>query len=112
MPTPNKGESRNDFASRCISVVMKQEKRFPNTPEGRKKAAGRCYGIYDNWKKKPSSSEDNLSDRELLEEFSLEWELLREDGETESDTSKLKELGKKGVRKDATAGTRLREAED
>lgn len=31
---------------------MIKEGKHPNTSEGRKAAAGECYGVYDNWKKK------------------------------------------------------------
>jgi hypothetical protein len=54
--------------SRCISVLIGEEKRFPNTPEGRKKAAGRCGGIYDG---KHSSSEI-VEDREVLDKIKKE----------------------------------------
>lgn len=69
MPTPKAGESRDDFASRCISAKIKEGKH-PNTPEGRKKAAGECYGIYDGWKKKKRS----LTLREISSIVSGAWE--------------------------------------
>jgi hypothetical protein len=51
MPKPRKGENRQDFANRCIPYLIREGKH-PNTKKGRKQAAGECYGIYDNWKKK------------------------------------------------------------
>lgn len=47
MPTPNKGEKREDFVGRCISVLRHEGDKRDN-----RIVAGKCYGIYDNWKKK------------------------------------------------------------
>jgi len=47
MPTPNKGETEQHFVSRCISYLFHRE-GFKD----KKKAAGRCYGIYRSWKRK------------------------------------------------------------
>lgn len=41
MPTPRKGESKNDFMSRCIKEVKKEGK-------SQDAAVGKCQGIWDN----------------------------------------------------------------
>jgi len=48
---PNSDESRNEYTSFCIKWMI-DNKEYPNTEEGRKQAAGHCYSIYDEWKKK------------------------------------------------------------
>ena len=45
MPKPSKGESKKDYVSRCIPIVIGEGK-----PP--KEAAGKCYGMYDYYKKK------------------------------------------------------------
>ena len=62
MPTPKSGESKSEWMPRCISYKI-HEGKHPNTPEGRKAAAGECSGIYDSWKEKNMS---NKSERVLL----------------------------------------------
>ena len=47
IPKPRSGESEQDFVNRCIPYLI-DEGKHPNTPEGRKRAAGECYGIYRN----------------------------------------------------------------
>lgn len=84
MPTPAKGESRQKFVSRCIPIVKKENSDLTN-----EQAAGRCYGIYDNWKKKADSE---VADHQRLQDFMDAWEELAKDGTTESDNIKLKEL--------------------
>jgi len=47
MPTPKKGESRNDFVSRCIRQLRREGKHE------QKAIVGKCEGIFDyNIKKK------------------------------------------------------------
>ena len=50
MPEPKTGEKRQDFANRCIPYIINEFKAKGEkiTPE---QASGRCFGIYDNWKK-------------------------------------------------------------
>lgn len=45
MPKPKKGEKKQDYVSRCIPEVIGEGK-----PP--KEAAGKCYGMYDFYKKK------------------------------------------------------------
>ena len=52
-------ESEESFVNRCIPFLIREGKH-PNTSEGRKAAAGECYGIYRN------KSED---ENELIEIF-------------------------------------------
>ncbi|MFA5377534.1 MAG: hypothetical protein WC455_17415 [Dehalococcoidia bacterium] len=47
MPTPNKNESRQDFVSRCVSVLKHEDPERPTN-----ECLGQCYGMYDSWKKK------------------------------------------------------------
>jgi hypothetical protein len=44
MPTPRKGEPRDEFMDRCIPFVIKREGKTV------KQAAGMCGGIYDHQK--------------------------------------------------------------
>jgi len=44
MPTPKKGESRNDFMSRCIPQVMNEGKR-------QNQAIAICNSIWENRRK-------------------------------------------------------------
>lgn len=46
MPTPREGESRQDFVSRCIPIVLKEDDGLTQ-----EQAAGKCYGIYDSHNK-------------------------------------------------------------
>lgn len=46
MPDPTPGEGRDEFASRCIPIVLKEE-----PTKTQRQAAGKCYGIYDNAQK-------------------------------------------------------------
>ncbi len=85
MPTPRKGESKQAFTSRCISVVKKEDPSISN-----EHAAGKCHGIYDSWKNKADSS---VPDRQRIADFMDDWDCLKNDGVTESDNQKLKELG-------------------
>lgn len=41
MPTPNKGESRNDFVARCVPIVMGEG-------ADQEAAVGKCEGIYSS----------------------------------------------------------------
>jgi hypothetical protein len=45
MPTVKKGEKKKNYISRCIPIVMGEGK-----PQ--KEAIGKCYGLYDYFKKK------------------------------------------------------------
>ncbi len=51
MPTPSKGESREDFVGRCIPILKK---------EGRdqKQSVAICYSMYDQHKKKAKAAEE------------------------------------------------------
>jgi hypothetical protein len=44
-PVPTDGENIEKFVKRCIPYLI-HEGKHPNTPKGRKAAAGECYGIY------------------------------------------------------------------
>jgi hypothetical protein len=51
MPTPREGESKKKFVSRCIAYL------FDNEGEtDRAHAAAKCYGMYDQWRKKHGGS--------------------------------------------------------
>ena len=79
MPKPKPNESQADFVSRCIPYLIREGKH-PNTPDGRKAAAGECYGIYRNKSKDDvnESIEDLKSEikdnREELEYLKQEME--------------------------------------
>ena len=47
MPKPKKGESKKKYVARCIPEVIGEGK-----PP--KEAAGKCYGMYDFYKRKNS----------------------------------------------------------
>ena len=51
MPEPREGESQQEFISRCIRVV-KQE----NPEKTTEQAAGQCYGMWEQSKKRRSNS--------------------------------------------------------
>lgn len=72
MPTPGKDEKQSAFVSRCIGHLIGKENKFPNTKEGRKKAAGRCHGIWRQHKggKKPEESATEYKEAEASEEDS------------------------------------------
>lgn len=44
---PEKGESKKHWISKCIAIVMNEDKG--KTPS---QAAGQCYGMYSEYKKK------------------------------------------------------------
>ena len=48
---PNQGEERNEYASFCIEYMINHDE-YPNTKKGRSQAAGQCYSLYDEWRKK------------------------------------------------------------
>lgn len=83
MPTPRKGQTRQEFMNMCIPVVMKEDGHKDS-----KKAAGKCGGIYDNWKKKHGNSGYILDHEELkrIIEESLQDEYIS------SDVERLREL--------------------
>jgi len=41
MPTPEKGESRSDYVSRCVQTLKHED---PNRPL--KECLGQCYGMW------------------------------------------------------------------
>lgn len=91
MPAPpRKGETQKKFLGRCIPTYIR-EGRSPD------QAKGICYSMWrkKHGGKKPSDSEESINDTELLKGFSLEWESLRDDGETKSDQDKMRELERK-----------------
>jgi len=47
MPTPRKGESRDDYLKRCIPIVLNE-----GEVKSVEHAAGKCGGMYDHWKEK------------------------------------------------------------
>lgn len=51
MPTPRKNETRSDFVSRCIPIVLED-----GTAEDNKQAAAVCYSIYKQAKDKKMSN--------------------------------------------------------
>ena len=55
MPKPRKREKKSKYISRCISDV-----RAEGTPQ--KAAVGKCYGMYDYYKKKESNNIMNFED--------------------------------------------------
>ena len=52
MPTPRKGESKADYVSRCIPVVMSE-----GTAKNASQAAAICHSMYDDWKKKQKGND-------------------------------------------------------
>lgn len=48
MPRPQKGEAKGHYISRCIRYVTHKEGK----PQ--KEAVGKCYGMYEQYKKKGS----------------------------------------------------------
>jgi len=52
MPDPKAGESRDEYAARCIPEVLKEDANMSS-----RQAAGKCYGMYDHWKEKQSTPE-------------------------------------------------------
>jgi len=57
MPDPRPGEGRDEFASRCIPIVM-NEAKANKEPMSTRQAAGRCYGIWDNAHKEYSGDNE------------------------------------------------------
>ena len=53
MPTPNAGESKEHFMSRCVSVVVHEE-GDRNIPH----AVAKCYGIYRQWQKEKGETDE------------------------------------------------------
>lgn len=54
MPKPKKGESKKKYVARCIPEVIGEGK-----PP--KEAAGKCYGMYDFYKRKKKKGKKNES---------------------------------------------------
>lgn len=50
MPTPRKGESQNDFVSRCVSYVVRES----NGKVTGDHAVAKCYGIWRQHRKEGS----------------------------------------------------------
>ena len=81
LPTPKQGESRQSFVNRCIPYLI-HEGKHPNTDDGRKAAAGECYGIYDNRKKSHAFIQVHFTDinedeyKELKDNDKFLWDLL------------------------------------
>ena len=48
MPTPNKGEKRSDYISRCVQELKREDSKRPM-----KECLGQCYGMWDQAKKTP-----------------------------------------------------------
>jgi len=46
MPTPDKGESEDDYVNRCIPIVLGE-----GTAKDGKQAAAICHSMYDNHRK-------------------------------------------------------------
>jgi len=63
MPKPSKGESKKDYVSRCIPMVIGEGK-----PP--KEAAGKCYGMYDFYKKKSKKKKNKKNESLTLPKFS------------------------------------------
>ena len=68
LPTPNTGESENDFIQRCISFVI-NEGTVPNTKEGRAQATAMCYSQWRNRGKKQRTKNGKI---QFLNSLSLE----------------------------------------
>jgi hypothetical protein len=51
MPTPNAGESKSDYISRCIPYVIKEEGASQD------QAVGKCYGLWKYFQKKKNITE-------------------------------------------------------
>ena len=47
MPRPKKGESKREFMSRAIPIILKEDPR-----KTRSQAAGKAAGMYDSYKAK------------------------------------------------------------
>lgn len=74
MPQVRSGESEADFVKRCIPYLI-NEGKHPNTPKGRKAAAGECYGIYRNKADDiaPSGSTDFVPQEDVLSRNNSEY---------------------------------------
>jgi len=62
MPKPSKGEKKKDYISRCIPIVIGEGK-----PP--KEAAGKCYGMYNFYKKKKGKKNESLTHLPKFSEF-------------------------------------------
>lgn len=62
MPVPRKGESRQDFVSRCVPIVMDE-----GTAKDNKQAVAVCYSLYKNKKTgKVKAEQDILEIKDAL----------------------------------------------
>ncbi len=61
MPTPRKGESRQDFVSRCIPIVMDE-----GTAKDQKQASAICYSLFKQKKTGKAVSEETLKEMQQI----------------------------------------------
>lgn len=88
MPKPSKGESKKDYVSRCIPIVIGEGK-----PP--KEAAGKCYGMYDFYKKKSKKKKSKKNESLIsLPKFS---EFITETTQSKDDKLQMVKDGFKNV---------------
>lgn len=46
MPTPNKGETQDEFISRCVPIVIRDDNLDAGDEKDRKHAVAKCFGIW------------------------------------------------------------------
>jgi hypothetical protein len=69
MPEPNSGEKQSDFISRCIPIVISDDKLNPDSKKDRAHAAAKCYGI---WREKHKHK--MLYTFDMYEDGAIEWD--------------------------------------
>ncbi len=61
MPTPNEGETRKKYVSRCISYLFHHEGETDKS-----QAAAKCHGMYDQWlKRKRGKRTQAMGERDI-----------------------------------------------
>jgi hypothetical protein len=61
MPTPKKGESKKDYVSRCIPIVLEE-----GTAKDQQQAAAICYSMYDQHKEKEEADAMTTNEKDSL----------------------------------------------
>lgn len=62
MPRPAKGETKNNYISRCIRVVRQEG-------EGQKQAVGKCFGMWKHYTKKKHSRKRKKKNESVITSF-------------------------------------------
>ena len=66
MPKPKKGETKNDFISRCIPIILED-----GTTQNQKQAVAICYSIWrregeDDPEDDPKSNNNDINSKNIL----------------------------------------------